>query len=57
MADIPPEFDIDNFPDVAEHGNKKQCIVCKEWDYYKNLSSEDGVNFYHPRCEQEWCYL
>ena len=44
------EFDINNFPDLSEHGKKKQCFICDEWDYYKNLSSEDGCNWYHLNC-------
>ncbi len=51
------EFDINNFPDLSEHGKKTQCIECRQWDYYKNLTSEDGVNFYHPKCETETSYL
>ncbi|MDD5453952.1 MAG: hypothetical protein PHW62_00430 [Candidatus Ratteibacteria bacterium] len=50
------EFNINNFPDLSEHGTKKQCIECHQWDYFKNLTSEDGVNFYHPGCETTESY-
>lgn len=52
-----PEFDINNFPDLSEHGKKKQCIECHQWDYIKNMTSEDGVCFYHINCETTTSYF
>lgn len=51
------EFNINNFPDLPEHGKRKQCIECHQWDYYINLTSEDGVNFYHIKCETKKSYI
>jgi hypothetical protein len=51
------EFDINNFPDLTEHGKKKQCMVCHQFDYFANLTTEDGINWYHTKCETRECYI
>lgn len=46
-----PEFYIGNYEDLSDGGKKIECMGCHKWDFIKNLTSEDGVTFYHPMCE------